>query len=91
MNQEEEFWLEVVQEGLPRFRFLRRPFSCEKIDRELFGGRLEKDWERLKEQMQPGDEIWPFELNVRSYLGLRRGYAVVRGKKPVGGIVIEVS
>jgi len=56
------------------------------LDRRFIGSRLEAEWERLKAQMQPGDEIWPFEINVRSYLGLRRGYVLLRGGRPVGGM-----
>jgi hypothetical protein len=92
MSPEElEFWNLVVRKGLPRFRFFRRSTSPGLLDCTFLGGRLQADWENLKAQMLPGDRIWPFEFNVRAYLGLRRGYIVLRRGRPVGGIVTEVS
>jgi hypothetical protein len=86
-----EFWNLVVREGLPRFRYFRRPTLLEILDGQFLGGRLHADWESLKAKILPGDQIWPFEFHVRAYLGLRRGYIVLRRGRPVGGIVTEVS
>jgi hypothetical protein len=88
---ETAFWELVVQKGLPRFRFLRRPSTPELLDRRFLGSRLEVEWEKLKTQMQQSDQIWPFEINVRSYLGLRWGYVLLRQGRPVGGIITERS
>lgn len=82
MIHERESWQRVARKGLPRFRFFRSLLSIEKLDEELPGSRLQGEWEHLKEQMQPGDKVWPFSLNVRPYLGLRRGYVVLRGRQP---------
>ena len=41
--------------------------------------------------MEPGDEVWPFCLHVRKYLGMRSGYVVLRGGITIGGIITEVS
>lgn len=89
--EETEFWNLVVQRGLPRFRFVRRSTPPAILDGRFLGGHLHSDWENLKAQMLPGDEIWPFEFHARAFLGLRRGYVVVRGGRPVGGIVTELS
>jgi hypothetical protein len=91
MDNEAAFWELAVREGLPSWRFLRRPVPLEQLDREFIGTRLECEWLRLKELMRPGDQLWPFEFNVRPYLGLRRGYVLLRGGRPVGGVVTVVS
>lgn len=90
MGPNAEFWERMAQ-GLPRFRFLRCSIPVQQIDQELTGSQLQAQWEQLKEQMQPGDQIWPFEHHVRPYLGMRRGYLVLRRGRPIGGIVTEVS
>ena len=92
MTTEAEFWKLAAQKGLPRFRFLRRPPAIEDIDREFLGTRLEAEWAAaLKSNMQTRDEIWPFRFHVRGFLGMRRGYVVLRNGTPIGGIVVEVS
>ena len=91
MKAEAEFWLEASQKGLPWFRFLRRALSTDQLDRELLGTRLEDEWLRIRSQMKPGDQIWPFEFHVHRYLGMRRGYLILRRGQPVGGVVTEVS
>jgi hypothetical protein len=88
---ETEFWEQAARKGLPRFRFLRRPLSPERLDCELRGTLLEDDWLQLRSRMQPGDRIWPFEFHVRRYLGMRRGYLVLRKGRPLGGVVTVVS
>ncbi len=70
-----EFWHQAAQRGLPRFRFLRKCLTVEELDRRDWG--LSSDeWQRLKQRIEPGDQIWPFRFHVRSYLGLREGYIV---------------
>lgn len=91
MSVELDFWKQAVRNGLPWFRFLRRPVAPEQLDREFRGTRLEEDWLHLKMQMQLGDELWPFQFNVRKFLGMRKGYVLLRQCRPVGGIVTIVS
>lgn len=91
MSTESEFWNEAASRGLPWFRSLRRSIPIEQVDREMNGSRLQPDWQELKSAMEPNDEIWPFHLNVRKYLGMRRGYIVLRNGKPIGGLIIELS
>ena len=91
MPEEAAFWKLVVQKGLPRMKFLRRSTPPEVLDHRFSGTRLQVEWEKLKAQMQPGDKIWPFDFNLRPYLGLRRGYILLRRGQPVHGIVTEVS
>lgn len=91
MADETEFWEDAARRGLPALRFLRRPLRPEQLDGMLIGSHLEGEWLRLKDKIQPGDQLWPFELNVRRYLGLRRGYLLLRRGRPVGGVVTVVS
>ncbi len=91
MSVELDFWEQAVREGLPWFRFLRRSIPPEQLDREFVGTRLEADWLDLKSQMRPGDEFWPFEFHLRRFLGMRKGYVLLRQRRPVAGIVTVVS
>jgi hypothetical protein len=91
MEVDAGFWEEAVRRGLPRFRFLRRPVPPEQLDAEFRGTRLEPEWVRLRAQMQAGDQLWPFSFTLRRYLGLRQGYVLLRGRRPVGGVVTVVS
>jgi len=76
---------------VPWFRSLRRPLATEQLDHELLGTRLESEWLLLRARLQPGDQLWPFEFHVRRHLGMRRGYLALRGGRPIGGVVTEVS
>jgi hypothetical protein len=89
--EEVEFWEKAARKGLPSFRWFRRPLSPERLDPELLGTFLAAEWQALKARMQPGDQIWPFEFHVRSYLGMRRGYVVLRRGRPIGGVVTLMS
>ena len=91
MTTEFEFWNQAASRGLPCFRAFRRSVPIERIDCEMSGSRLEPDWMTLKSSLEPDDKVWPFKLNVRKYLGMSRGYVVLRNGKPIGGLVIEVS
>ncbi len=91
MRVRAEFWEQAARSGLPRFRFLRRSLAPEQLDDELLGSQLEDEWLQLRSQMEPGDQLWPFEFHVRRYLGMRRGYLLLRRGRPVGGVVTEVS
>jgi hypothetical protein len=86
MDPESEFWMRAMK-GLPWFRWFRQSVSAEELDAKFQNGRLKDEWEALRTKMKQGDRIWPFEIHVRRYLGMRRGFIVVRRGKPVGGIV----
>jgi hypothetical protein len=87
MGYDAAFWKQAMR-GLPWFRFLRRSLTTSLLD-ELLGDWDE--WLELKAKIEPGDKIWPFEIHVRSYLGMRKGFLVLRCGKPIGGIVGIVS
>ena len=89
MDSEYDFWVHAMK-GLPRFRCVRRPVSIAELDAQCHG-RQKAEWEELRAKMEPGDEIWPFKFDARSYLGLRQGFLVLRRGKPIGGIVTMVS
>ena len=70
----------------------------ELVDRKLIGTRMEPEWAKLKSQMQSGDQLWPFKIDVqanlgqqcgRILLGQRRGFILLRVGRPVGGITTE--
>jgi hypothetical protein len=84
-NAEHAFWQKAMK-GLPWFRWFRRPVPVEELDARL-QGMLKSEWESLRAKIQPGDKIWPFEIHVRRYLGMRKGFVVVRRGEPIGGIV----
>ena len=87
-NEEAKFWNLVAKRGLPQWRWLRKPKTIEEIEGELAGW---NEWKVLKSRLREGDQIWPFHFQVRSYLGDREGYVVLRDGKPIGGVVVSVS
>ncbi len=89
--REQDFWEEAARKGLPRFRFFRQSLAIDQIEKQFLGSRIESDWLRLKAKLQPGDKLWPFEFEVRSCLGLRRGYIAIRRAKPIGGVITVLS
>lgn len=91
MHTDEEFWMLAARKGLPWFRFFRRPVPTGQLDAEFQRGRLFEEWQSLKVKIRVGDQIWPFCFHLRSRLGMRRGYLVLRRGKPIGGIVTVVS
>ena len=91
MDPEAEFWQLAANKGLPWFRFFRRSIRPEVLDTQFAGTRLESEWRMLRLKLQDGDKIWPFEFHMRSYLGMRRGYLVLRKGVPLGGILTVIS
>jgi len=89
-NDEKEFWRLVIRKGLPRWKIFRRPIAVSELDHYCWG-QQKYAWQQLKDKIGPEDQIWPFALNVRSYLGFRKGFVVVRKGQPIGGIITEVS
>lgn len=87
----EAFWELAARRELPRFRFFRRSITVEQMDRVFAGDGLEGEWLALKEKMQPCERKWPFEFNVRSYLGFPKGFLVLRNGRPIGGILVMAS
>lgn len=87
MDEETAFWKWVVRNGLPRFRWLRRPFRPEQLDDRFRGTRLETHWLQLKERLLPGDKIWQFTLASNHRWGFRQGFVVLRNGEAIGGVV----
>jgi hypothetical protein len=88
-EHERQFWEAVISQGLPRFRFLRRPLALVQVDAALGG---HPGWGPLRGQLQPGDQVLPFRLPRSGKVwGHRSGYVVLRRGKFVGGVVTEVS
>jgi hypothetical protein len=84
---EDEFWQVAAQNAPLRFRLLRRSLTVEQIEPEVAGI---TEWAELKKTLQNGDLIWPFEFNQRT-LAYRKGFVVVRGGKPIGGVITVSS
>jgi hypothetical protein len=83
--------MQLEMKGLPWFRWLRQPVPVQQLDAEFGDGLLKTEWSELREKMEPGDKIWPFDVHVRRYLGMRRGFIVLRRGKPIGCIVTVSS
>jgi hypothetical protein len=86
-ENEHEFW-QAAARSIPFWRrFLGRSATVEQVEAEA--GRS-PDWQRLRQELRPGDRIWAFEFNRRT-LAYRRGFVVLRQGKPVGGVVALLS
>ncbi|HLM67288.1 MAG TPA: hypothetical protein VK358_07170 [Longimicrobium sp.] len=57
---------------------------------EMAGLRIRREWEKLRSQMQDGDELWAFAnpSNTWKKVGKQTGYAVVRNGKIVASAVV---
>ena len=56
----------------------------------MAGLRIRREWEKLREQAQEGDEVWAFEnpSNTWKKIGHQTGYALVRDGKIVASTVV---
>jgi hypothetical protein len=59
----------------------------------MAGLRIRREWEKLRGQMQEGDELWAFAnpSNTWKKVGKQTGYAVVRNGKIVASAVVTNS
>lgn len=72
--------------------------SIEDLEREhtrngvVFGG-VNQRWLSLKEQMQPGDELWFFNSDQQSWASLagRAGFVIMRNGEAVASMVTVMS
>jgi hypothetical protein len=80
---EEEFWI-VASKRIPLFS---RPLTVEEVDRAYDHS---KQWISLRAQLQAGDTIHPFAINVDT-MAMRLGYVVLRKGKAIGGVVVVLS
>src|SRR5436305_905795 len=81
-----EFWKLASRVGLPRFRRFRRPLTLAQAEAEVG---LIPEWQAMKQSLQAGDEIWPFEFNQLSS-AYRKGIIVLRVGEAVMGILTTV-
>lgn len=60
---------------------------------EMTALRIRMAWQKLKAQLQEGDELWAFTnpSNTWKKLGKQTGYAIVRGGKIVQHTVVTNS
>jgi hypothetical protein len=51
--------------------------------------RIRREWEKLRAQLEEGDELWYFAnpSNTWKKLGKYTGYAIVRGTKIVSSVI----
>lgn len=83
---EHKFW-QIAARHVPfSYRWFPRSLSLSDVDAKLSSG----EWEELKSQIKGGDKICRFGINPDS-MAMRRGYVVIRRRKPIGGIIVEVS
>lgn len=88
------FWSDMAKHGLPWLRCFRRPITVDEIESSRPAILNHPDWSRLKSELKPGGEIWPFRYprwNTIKAWGFRIGYLVLRQGTPVGGVVTMVS
>jgi hypothetical protein len=78
----ERMYTPVADDRADRAPELRKPF-----------GFRNAQWEKLKAQMQPGDEIWTFSSPAQSWQDLagRSGVVLVRDKKIIAEIVVMMN
>lgn len=67
-----------------------RPTAEHRALPEMAGLRIRREWEKLRGQMQEGDELWAFAnpSNTWKKVGRQTGYAVVRKGKIVASTVV---
>lgn len=75
--------------------YLTERTTCEQAisDNMLDGrpfGHAHDDWERLKDKMQPGDELWYFAPPNRQVMQFW-GLALVRGDQVVSTVITAVT
>ena len=68
-------------------RIIARTKDVGELDAEL--GDMPQ-WLVARNQIHPGDKIWPFTVN-RGTLSMRQGYVIVRQGQCVTGVVVTVS
>jgi hypothetical protein len=69
------------------YRWLGISVPLSRLDRELGASR---DWKNLRDSLRPTDKIWPFHFN-KNTLAMRKGFLIVRDRKPFEAIVTELS
>lgn len=82
-GNERAFW-SVSGKHIPRFS---SALTLSEVDEALRG---RSEWTVLKAQIQAGDKVFPFAINVDT-LAMRLGYVVLRQDKPLGGVVAAMS
>ena len=93
VGQEEQLWREAMRHAPLSYRWFGRSLTVVEIDEDRAIDGLPRDWpawRTVKEQLQPGDKIWPFVVNPWT-MAMRAGYVVVRRGKPITGVVTVVS
>ncbi len=83
----EVFWRLAVHCVPFKFRFFGRTLTIEELEPELANNR---QWYEAKQLYRSGDRIWPFVVNFDT-LGMRLGYIVVRNRKPIAGVITQIS
>lgn len=60
---------------------------------EMAGLRIRREWEKLRAQMEDGDELWAFAnpSNTWKKVGKQTGYSIVRNGKIVTSTVVTNS
>ena len=67
-----------------------RPTADHRGVAPMAGMRIRREWEKLRAQMEEGDELWAFAnpSNTWKKVGRQTGYAVVRKGKIVASTVV---
>ena len=84
---EDQLWRAAARCVPFRYRWLGDTLTVDAIDTELGS---HDAWATLRQRIVDGDRICPFEINTDS-MSMRRGYVVLRGAMPIGGVLTLVS
>ena len=84
---EHGLWAAAASRTPFAYRWLGRSVSPDALDAE-FGDF--QQWLDLRPQLETSDRICPFTINPHTS-AMRQGFVVIRGGKPLGGIITIVS
>ena len=86
-GEQSQILAEAIRHVPWKYRILRQTVSVSDIDCEY--GQNE-GWKRIRDEIEPGDLIWPFLINPWT-MAMRTGFLVVRRRRPVNLFVTAMS
>ena len=86
-GEERDFWIAAMQNAPFAFRWFGRSLSFSSLDAQY---NHFDQWLAARKLYREGDKIWPFVINTNS-MAMRVGFVIVRGARPITGIVTLIS
>ena len=86
-GDEDHLWAAAVRRAPVAFRWFGRSLTVADLDAGLgdFG-----QWRKARRRYRDGDRVWPFVINPGA-MAMRAGFVIVRGRRPVTGVVTLCS